>query len=1291
MDTLQSLRLFVTNKWKLILDENIKKFSSNYHELNTIDTTDCSKQIENILYKSCKNTKLDSYMYCQVYIYVYLTDLFTKQHNETFLLHIYNCYIKNNIRDIVHCNEYIIKNILEYKCESDTEIKKFISKIIENVKNISEYMFIDFKKSQKVLPRPLKEIQYGIQEKKYYTIEKDKQKELREKELREKELREKELREKELREKELREKFKRQNQELEQQYKQELEKTRMIADNKKKDLTEIEKTLLNLKNQQLELNSKMKEQLDKQTQLKEKLEKKLKEANSFDKDTEQKLRKQLEINIEQQFKSLEQQKSDLQKKILEKEKTLSIEKENQKILNEQLKRFQESAEKNKNELQEFMKKSIMAIQQESQLNNGNKNLYKIDEINEKLNNLMRKINTPKNFECCDELKLKLDQIQNQQKKIVNIDDMKMFQKSWEELFSRVNIIGNLVSNMKLEKDTISVEMLDHQRNMKNLLDKMTDNMNNKLNEFGNVLNKLETKINKYDNTNIQTQLQPFIYDIKNVSESISKITPLVNDKFNMIQREISNQSIINTQYNEEIKNLLGFFEKFKEYIESKFTQNIQQISSEFQKKLNLIEFKPESLQNTLNEIAKVVIETENKVKIQLNKIEQISKPLALPDYSTALEKFKEDIIQKLETPIIDTNYITKQDFENNFRLPLENLQNSIKSLPLNMYDFILKQQKQYENNEIQQQKIPLTLLEESSLKNESPKPITPIQTVSLKPSLTTEIPQPQMITLPVSAKQSNLKNQGTIDKELFEKIQKRNLLNKFICENKIEEPSSIFPECLKDEKNITFNVLPENLINKVNEELKNLFKTENKEDKIKLLIKYKILFEIIYNLKEEYTDKNGNIASFENEIKKYVQEFINSFNDNFIDLVNQSQCCIKNINYDCSKCEKDIKVEDIMDIVNVQKFINYTVDILQKNNVDYFNYNYKYLTEKKNYEQEKQNIIFRHDYILGTFKKIQEFIKISNQFKIAANQITENKLKEINIPSVSSQSVNIVIESKDKVLDNNKKQLLKDQSPIIVPETKSQIYVSSSEKKSEEDLLKEIINLSENICGENKDKSTYENNINIITNYIIDIYNLKQTKEKQIKIKYEIIKYLQEIIEFICNFGCTTQYTKKRYTEYCNLQLMNNNSEYSGNQIDTNRKQFRDKFYELINNKTNEQNNLINDILLNVIKPLIDKIEQESLKCNNKMNKKEDCSSKYKFINFFKLFDIVVYFIKIKNQITTDNSEIIQDKDTQKLLTSSTLSEDYTYSKNKDVNGIKTGILNNLASGITSIFSNIKI
>ena len=100
MDTLQYLRLFFINKWKLILDENIKKFSPKYPKLNTIDTTDCSKQIENVLYKSCNSSKLDSYMYCQVYIYVYLTDLFTKQHNETFLLHIYNCYIKKNIKEL---------------------------------------------------------------------------------------------------------------------------------------------------------------------------------------------------------------------------------------------------------------------------------------------------------------------------------------------------------------------------------------------------------------------------------------------------------------------------------------------------------------------------------------------------------------------------------------------------------------------------------------------------------------------------------------------------------------------------------------------------------------------------------------------------------------------------------------------------------------------------------------------------------------------------------------------------------------------------------------------------------------------------------------------------------------------------------------------------------------------------------------------------------------------------------------------------------------------------------------
>jgi len=141
MNTLKHLRLFITNKWKSILDENIKKFIQNNPKLGTIDTLECAEQIENVLYNSCnkkssEKIELHKYMYCQLYIYVYLTELFMKQHNETFLLHIYKSYVKNNIKDIVHCNEYIIKNILKYKCESDIEIKKFINKIVENVKNI---------------------------------------------------------------------------------------------------------------------------------------------------------------------------------------------------------------------------------------------------------------------------------------------------------------------------------------------------------------------------------------------------------------------------------------------------------------------------------------------------------------------------------------------------------------------------------------------------------------------------------------------------------------------------------------------------------------------------------------------------------------------------------------------------------------------------------------------------------------------------------------------------------------------------------------------------------------------------------------------------------------------------------------------------------------------------------------------------------------------------------------------------------------------------------------------------
>jgi hypothetical protein len=764
MNTLQSLRLFVTNKWKLLLEKNIQKFSSEYPKLNTIDVYDCAKQIENVLYSSCnKKTKMEihNYMYCQIYIYVYLTDLFTKQHNETFLLHIYNSYIKNNIRDIVHCNEYIIKHILKYKCENDTEIKKFIHKIVDNVKNISEYMFIDFKKntpsrteiSTRQIEKsiPLKQMELEQRNKQMELEQRNKQMELeqRNKQM-ELEQKNKQM-ELEKRQKQIELEKRQKQMELEQRNKQmELEKMNLNFETKKKELSGIENVLESFKKQQIELNAKTKEQLEKQELLRQKLEQKLKETNTIDNETEQKLRKQLETNIEQQFKSIEQQKSELQKKIketeMEKQKLQLNLNDEKKLLNEQLENFKRVSEQNtqavsflQNQLKDFMKQSLDTLQQKSQVNNNDKNVYNknIEETNKKLNDLLRQINLPKNIECCEELKTRLEQIQREQKNLVNSNDMRMFKKSWEDLFARVIVISNIVSKMaskitfntNSENTLLTSSMLEHQKNMQNLIEKMMSNMNNKLDKFSSVINRLENNINMLDNKNIQTQIQPLFENIKNANVNISKIEQLFNSRFLDIERKIeiiNNNTNIN---NTDIKTLLGFFNKFEQYLQY-FTQNIEQILSKFRENVNYIGYKPENL----NELTEVLKNTENAVNLQLEKIENISKPLL--DFSKTIDLYKNDMnnINK-ELKQLSTKYQTDE-------VPIKDIYNLLKiyytkidNIPNNIYKYF--KDKYYENinqktlkgNEYDTQKLALPILEKSDLQIEKQPEIKAVETL----------------------------------------------------------------------------------------------------------------------------------------------------------------------------------------------------------------------------------------------------------------------------------------------------------------------------------------------------------------------------------------------------------------------------------------------------------------------------------------------------------------------------------------------------------------------------------
>jgi hypothetical protein len=127
----------------------IDKHKNIYPKLENMDVKDCSYQIENTIYTKCiyeKNNQIKFYFFCQMYIYIYLTDIFKDFYIENFLLHVYNSYIQNNIKDIVHCHDYILKNIIKYDCSIQLEVNNYINLINSSVKTLSEYTSEQFKK-----------------------------------------------------------------------------------------------------------------------------------------------------------------------------------------------------------------------------------------------------------------------------------------------------------------------------------------------------------------------------------------------------------------------------------------------------------------------------------------------------------------------------------------------------------------------------------------------------------------------------------------------------------------------------------------------------------------------------------------------------------------------------------------------------------------------------------------------------------------------------------------------------------------------------------------------------------------------------------------------------------------------------------------------------------------------------------------------------------------------------------------------------------------------------------------
>ena len=147
------VRNFIKLKWKNILQSNIEKYKDIYPELNTLNIIELSKDVENVIYENCfykKNNQIIFYIFCQMYIYIYLTEIFKDIYTEQFIIHIYNSYITNNIKNIVHCHEYILKNIIKFDCSIQSEIVNYVNTININVKKLTEYMFEEFNKWNKI-------------------------------------------------------------------------------------------------------------------------------------------------------------------------------------------------------------------------------------------------------------------------------------------------------------------------------------------------------------------------------------------------------------------------------------------------------------------------------------------------------------------------------------------------------------------------------------------------------------------------------------------------------------------------------------------------------------------------------------------------------------------------------------------------------------------------------------------------------------------------------------------------------------------------------------------------------------------------------------------------------------------------------------------------------------------------------------------------------------------------------------------------------------------------------------
>jgi hypothetical protein len=638
-----------------------------------------------------------------------------------------------------------------------------------------------------------------------------------------------------------------------------------------------------------------------------------------------------------------------------------------------------------------MKQSLETLQQKSQVNNNDKNQYNknIEETNKKLNDLLRQINLPKNIECCEELRSKLEQIQREQKNLVNQEDMRMFKKSWEDLFSRVIMISDTVSKMASNAKLENTTSAEHQRNMQNLIDKMMSNMNLKLSDFDSVINKLENNIKNLDNRTLQTQIQPLFNDIITVKDNIGRIEQLINNKFNSIENKIQ----INNDNNENINKLLGFFENFNQYIEGQFKQNIEQI---FKSSM------PESLENKLNAITETVNETKNKISLQLENIEK-SKPLALQDFSQDLVPLQKEI-ENLKNEIgdiahIDTNYITTS----NFKQTISEITKEFESYLNTFYNKIIQgintvlETKQKESIQNSNRQLQITYIPEQISQQEVTTSVSP--TSNSQQEVTTSVSptsNSQQVTIPLAPplEQSLKPVKNSDDIKYYIVGAKRKILNKFICtllKNKNELTDEL--KCL-DDNSIENAISKQNLndlITIVNDELKK----NDSPEKYETLLKLKILLELIFNI--FYTKKDEDLNSY---ISNYIQTYIPILNNLKIsEIVNKSSCCMKNtttINTTIEKCN-NCKLLDIvpLDLDIIITIVKKTNEILNDN--DYINMLKKILNEYGNSLKEISNEYeYSYEHKLNYIKLV--FDRINNYLSHIQSEQNEKSLEQHQLP-----------------------------------------------------------------------------------------------------------------------------------------------------------------------------------------------------------------------------------------------------------------------------------------------------